>query len=311
MDDLKSEPGVTSAADPKDLAAIAGIDPKLLAAELARQQGLGSPQFGPKPSMKGSASESRKDPANSKMADYLAKGRPTDPAKQREYDMWERLHGKSKAGYEKGKTQSRTATKLEDIPDGAVIDPSRGGRHEKTPGVPLDERKTTHANWRMPQDPNQTNISTDDGRYSGGQHTLERYGREEGFAPQGEPYYDNGIWYQDYFDAGSNEVRAVALNDEGTPVNTPPANGGNPGPQTDISRAGKGGWLPDKVNDQMLGSGAAVPPPQSPMMANGANNLSMLDPEDILDLERGRRARRATRPISNQEALNTGRDPTR
>ena len=39
MDDLKSEPGVTSAADPKDLAAIAGIDPKLLAAELARQQG--------------------------------------------------------------------------------------------------------------------------------------------------------------------------------------------------------------------------------------------------------------------------------
>lgn len=267
----------------------------------------GSPTTSPSPS--GSASDSRRDPAKSKMQEFIDKGRPTDPAKQREYDLWANILEKSKKGYEKGKTMSGTATELGAIPEGAVMDPTRGVRYADAPrGTPLDEREITHANWRMPQDPNQTNISPDDGRKNGGKHTLERFGPAQGYRPINEPYFDeqSGTMYQDYYDDHNDRVVTLPLNVNGTPNLTPPTTTGqnNMGPQTKgQDRIGQGSEVADRIQGR---SGAMMSAPEAAAAfdpRSGLSNLGMMDPMEILE---ARRARRAHRNIGEQEALNTG-----
>jgi hypothetical protein len=122
--------------------------------------------------------------------------------------MWRRIADKSVHGWDKGKDKTYTAIDPDDAPDDWVVDPSRGPRWKDAKrGTPQDQRGILKANFRAPQDPNQTNVSRDDGRIRGGQHTLDRFGSGQGYDPIGEPYYKDGIWYQTSGTPGAGSAR--------------------------------------------------------------------------------------------------------
>jgi len=210
------------------LRALQGQDPKKLRAEGLRQ----GVNFGP--ANKHSAKANRPDPRNSKSYQYFSDpaNRPTDPAKQREFDMLARIADKRLQGWDKGRNQTYTAVDLDDVselPEGWVPDPTRGARYKDAPrGTPLNERGIKGANFRAPADlsaPLKRDQADYEGRLTPGvqMDPVDRYARA-GYRPAGEPYVKQGVRYMDFLTGDpNNPVKTIQIGDTGDTNLTPPA----------------------------------------------------------------------------------------